>query len=335
MEQEALILVGISVAFAFASTIVLMPYLLKRLKRAGIVGVDVNKPEKPSIPEMGGLAALIGFSVAIMAISLFISKRIDNYDPALFVAIIGVFAIAGLIGAIDDIVGISRRKKLMYAMFACIPLIVCRAGSPEIMTPFYTFDLSSVYWLYLFVLIPIGITGAANALNMSAGYNGLESGTAVIISFFLLLVSLITGNEVAALIFSCLLGTAIVLYLFNKYPAKIFVGDIGTLGMGATIAAGCIMGNIEFYGFICVVPAFYELFATIYYGIKKVERRGACMNPIILSDGRLKPPKGAGKYTLAYSLLSKVPMREDKLVNKILIIYATCGMLVLGLTIFG
>jgi UDP-N-acetylglucosamine--dolichyl-phosphate N-acetylglucosaminephosphotransferase len=246
-----------------------------------------------------------------------------------------VFAIAGLIGAIDDIVGISRRKKLMYTIFACIPLIVCRAGSPEIVTPFYTFDLSSVYWLYLFVLIPIGITGAANALNMSAGYNGLESGAVVIISFFLLLVSLITGNEVAALIFSCLLGTAIVLYLFNKYPAKIFVGDLGTLGMGATIAAGCIIGNIEFYGFICVVPAFYELFATIYYSIKKVERRDACMNPVILSDGRLKPPKGAGKYTLAYSLLSKVPMREDKLVNKILILYATCGMLVLGLTILG
>ena len=335
MWQEALIFIGIAVASSFVITTAVMPYLLERLKEAGIVGVDVNKSEKPSIPEMGGLAALIGFSAAIL-ITLEVNRRLSSYfDPALLVTIIGVFAIASIIGVIDDLVGMSQRKKALYVMFASLPLIVYRCGIPEILTPFYDVDLSSVYWLYLLVLIPIGITGAANAINMCAGYNGLESGGVAIISFFLLLISVFRGNEVAGLIFSCLLGTAIALYMFSKYPAKIFIGDVGTLVMGATIAAGCIVGNIEFYGILCILPAFYELLATIYYDFKKVERRDACMSPMILDDGRLKPPKGAGKYTLAYLLLSKVPMREGKLVNMILFLYVICGMLALGLSLLG
>ena len=60
MWQDALIFTGISAAPPFAITTAVMPYLLKRLKEAGIAGDDVNKSGKPSIPEMGGLAALIG-----------------------------------------------------------------------------------------------------------------------------------------------------------------------------------------------------------------------------------------------------------------------------------
>ena len=176
MEQEALMLIGISVAVAFAVTIALMPYLLKKLEKLGIVGIDVNKLEKPLIPEMGGLAALIGFTVAILVIAAFVSKRIDNFELAPLIATIYVFEIACFIGVIDDFVAIGRKKKALFVAFASIPMIVYLCGTPEISTPCYNIDLSSVYWLYLFVVIPIGVTGAANAINMCAGYNGLEGG---------------------------------------------------------------------------------------------------------------------------------------------------------------
>ncbi|NYZ77916.1 hypothetical protein H0N96_00760, partial [Candidatus Micrarchaeota archaeon] len=69
------------------------------------------------------------------------------------------------------------------------------------------------------------------------------------------------------------------------------------------------------------IPAFYELAATIYYAFKRVWRRPACHNPVILKDGRLKPPKGAEHYTLFYYLLSKKPIREAGLVKTVYAIY--------------
>ncbi len=105
--------------------------------------------------------------------------------------------------------------------------------------------------------------------------------------------------------------------------------------MGATIAAGCIVGNIEFYGVLCILPAFYELVATVYYHFKKEERRDACMNPVITLDRKLEPPAGAEKYTLAFLLLSKKPMREAKLVSVMLFLYVLCGILAFGLSLLG
>ena len=327
----------IPIAVSFVITIVLLPRLLDRLKKGGITGVDVNKPDKPIIPEMGGLACLIGFSLTLL-IMLPIERVLDiDLGLMLLYTALPVFVIAALIGALDDLRGISRRKKAICLMLASIPLIITQAGNPIIFTPFYNFDFTSIPWFYWFIVVPIGVTGAANALNMQGGYNGLESGEVVIISFFLLIISYITEPSGAAvIIFGTLFGAALALYAFNKYPAKVFVGDVGTLGMGACIAAGVIIGDIEFYGFICILPAFYELFATIYYGhIKKIERRDACMNPEILKDGRLMPPNGAERYTLAYLLLGKRPMHEKKLVYTVLLLYAICGTIALGLSLAG
>ena len=312
---------------SFVITIAVMPLVIKKLKDAEITGIDVNKIEKPKIVEMGGLGAIFGVSVAFLIIAIVFGR-----NPIL--AVFGVLLIAAFIGIVDDVKGISRRMKAVYVAAASIPLIIVQPGLPVILLPFhYLIELSGIPFFYWLVLVPIGVTGAANALNMSAGYNGLESGEFAVISFFLLIISCITNpDSTATLVFSVLLGASIALFIFNKYPAKMFVGNVGTLGMGATIAAGVIIGNIEFFGILCILPAFYELFATIYYGnVKKIERRDACMNPVILKDNKLKPPKGSERFTLAYLLLSKKPMHEKKLVGVILSIYVICGALALGL----
>lgn len=323
---------------SLAVTLAVAPYLLNRLRKAKIVGIDVNKADKREIPEMGGLAAFIGFLFSLSVVLLVI-RAFSNLEPMVFtsiIAAIGVFAIASMIGIIDDLVGISRRKKAIYVMFASIPLIIGQCSDPMILLPFHShLDFTGVLILYWLIIVPVGITGVANAMNMCAGYNGLESGEITIISFFLLIISYLNGTEAAVLIFSGLLGASIGLFIFNKYPAKMFVGDVGTLGLGAVIGAGCIVGNIGFYGILCILPAFYELFATIYYGSRKMERRDACMNPIILDNGKLKPPRGAEKFTLSYLLLSKKPMHEAKLVNRVLSIYVLCGLLSLGLSLLG
>lgn len=312
---------------SFATTTAVAPLILRISNERGIVGVDVNKKEKPHIPEMGGISSIIGLFSSILILTILTNNKIMT----VLLAVLSVVAIASVIGAIDDIYEIRGWKKAMYVMLAGIPLIFFRIGTPEITTPFFNFSLPDFF--YFLFLVPIGITGCANALNMSGGYNGLESGEVAVISFFLFLISLLRSEFTAALIFSALLGSSFALFLFNKYPARMFVGDVGTLGMGAGIAAACIVGNIEFFGIICILPTFYELLATIYYGLKGIERRDACMNPVIMEDGRLKPPKGAEKFTFAYFILSKKPLREPELVNFILFIYAICGLFALCLNL--
>jgi len=166
-------------------------------------------------------------------------------------------------------------------------------------------------------------------MNMSAGYNGLESGQIAVVSLSLLGVGYLQGApEFALLIFGSLAGCALGLFAFNRYPARVFIGDIGTLGLGAAIGAGAILGHLEFYGIVAVAPAFYEAIATAYYGLRGANghRRQACHNPVILPDGKLRPAEGAARYTLANLILSKRPMTERGLVRTLLALYAAFGV---------
>lgn len=298
-----------------------------------MVGGDVNKPGRPEVPELGGIAAVFAFSISI-SLMVGVIKLLGNvYEPP-FLAVISVFFIASMIGLIDDVSKISQRMKAVALIFASFPLMLVHFGSEHIALPFRIF-IDVPYYVYWLVLIPVGITGGGNAVNMSAGYNGLESGQIVVItSFLLLIVALRNPTSYALPIFASLLGCSLALFHFNRYPARIFVGDIGTLGMGAAVAAGVIIGDIEFFGAIALLPAFYEIAATTYYIIVgNHDRREACHNPMIGPQGRLSPPQGSERYTLAYLLLSIKPMTERRLVAVILGLYAASGVIALVLSV--
>src|SRR5439155_543542 len=106
-------------------------------------------------------------------------------------------------------------------------------------------------------------------------------------------------------------------------PATIFIGDIGTLGLGAAVAAGVILGHIEFYGVIAIAPAFYEMIATAYFGLHGANgnRRKAYRNPVFLPNGEIAAPAGTKYYTLASWLLSRKPRTEKGLVRSILLLF--------------
>jgi len=321
---------------SFSIVLVTTPSLIKKMKEGGMVGRDINKKGKPEVPELGGIATLFAFSISL-SIVVGIKKLTNFTSEPPYLAAISVFFIASMIGLIDDISDIKQRVKAAAVLFASLPLLLVHYGDPIIQLPLnFEVNFSDYYLLYWLILVPIGVTGVANAMNMSAGYNGLESGQIAVISSFLILVAVLRGApEVSILIFVSLLGCSLGLYYFNRYPARIFVGDIGTLGMGAAIAAGVIIGHIEFFGAVAIAPAFYEAVATLYYGpIKKNgKRREACHNPVIHQDGTLSPPNGGERYSLAYFLLSKRPMTEKKLVNSILLLYGVSGAAALILSV--
>ncbi len=347
---QAADLVPPALAFLASLAVVLltMPPLIRKMREGGMVGHDVNKKGRPEVAELGGIAALFAFSVSLSLV-VGVEKLLgDLFEPP-YLAAISVFFIASMIGLIDDISNIKQRVKAIAVVFGSLPLVLVHfktgvdgLGTFNIGTNAFLelpfggmIDFRSVPLVYWMIFVPIGVTGVANAMNMSAGYNGLESGQIAVVSGVLLVVSAIRGTQESVLIFAALFGAALGLFWFNRYPARTFVGDIGTLGLGAAIAAGAIIGGLEFWALIAIAPAFYEGGATFYYNVlkKNGERRAACHNPRIAEDGTLSPPPGTEKYTLAYFLLGKRPMTEPRLVATLLSLYAICGAVAIALSL--
>ncbi|MDP2718142.1 MAG: hypothetical protein Q8P02_05335, partial [Candidatus Micrarchaeota archaeon] len=161
----------------------------------------------------------------------------------------------------------------------------------------------------------------------TAGYNGLEAGIGAVASFFLMVIAWQAHATAALVVLAALFGACLAFLFFNWHPAKVFPADIGTLVIGGALAVAVILGNMEKYGVILLIPAFYELFATAYYTAKKVERRSQCHNPRIRADLTLRPPPGAEKYSLAYRILSIRPMTEAALTATMLGLFAFSGIL--------
>jgi len=325
-----------------AITLIIIPPLMKKMRERGIVGLDWNKRDKVEIPELGGIAVLFAFPIGV-AIATGLMKLLGTFNSAPMLGVIGVLFISGMIGIIDDISNLPQRIKGLVVAFAALPLIMVASGSEIIHLPFglAPLDFSAsgqlvlMYWL---LVVPLAITGSANSMNMSAGYNGLESGQVMVISLSLMGAAFFAPPTIphidCILIFAALFGAAAGLNYFNGYPAMVFVGDVGTLSMGAVIGAGVIIGGIQLAGVVAIAPAFYEAFSTAYYSlIKKVNRKTAVQKPLMDDQGKLHPPKGAERYTLAFWVLSKRPMTERNLVRTILCIYGVFGLLAVLLTV--
>ncbi len=336
-QDMNLMLSGLSGLLAFVITFITTPKLMKKMKIRDMTGRDVNKKGDKKVPEMGGIAAIMGFAVAVTVV-IGIEKLISTVAPDVILAVLGTLFMTAFVGLVDDISVLSPKVKVALVTFAALPIMIVHMGSHRVNLPLglsFTFP----YHFYWLILVPFAITGAANAINLSAGANGLETGETAVISAFLLVIALIKHSSLSTLlIFSALLGAALALYYYNKFPAKTFVGDVGTLSMGALIAAGSIIGNIQLYGAILLIPVFVDvLFCevphTIIYRTKRADRTAVCKHPIIHEDGRLEVPKSARTYDIRCMIMSRGPISEKDLVRKILMFYGLCGVAALILAL--
>ncbi len=323
--------ISVLVALLLSSiiTFMLIPPIIKRMTERGITSTDRNKGERAEIPQLGGIAILFGFPIAI-SIAAGVMKLIGTYDAIPVLAAIGVLFIGGMFGIIDDISDLSARTKTFAVAFAALPLMLAKYGSPMIDLPFgASLDFGSVDLLFWLLLVPIAVTGVANAINLSAGYDGMVTSQVAVISMAMLTACVLSGSGIhATLIFASLFGCSVALNYYCGYPAVIFIGNVGTFSMGAAIAAGVVISGLELAGIVAIAPAFYEGFAAVYYMlIKKVNRKPAMASLAIDSKGRMHPPKGSEHYTLVYWILSKKPMNEKDLVRTITGIYIIFGVL--------
>ncbi len=256
---------GVSLAATLVSTMV----LIRLCARAGIVGRDLNKTGRPEIPEMGGLAIVAGFSAGVLftlgAVSFL--RLFPQVSMTMLLGVLSTVLLLSVIGVVDDLLGMRQWAKALLPLLAALPLIALRVGHSAVWIPF----LGKVnFWIfYPLVLVPLGVTGAANAINMLAGFNGLEVGMSLVAMGSLAVIAGMLGQMTSLVLLLCGLGALLGVLWFNWYPARIFVGDIGTLSMGAIIASACILGGFEVAGVIVIFPYFVDFCFKAATGFQK------------------------------------------------------------------
>ena len=241
-------LVSFTVSFAG------FPIIIPRLKRTGIVGKNMNSESKEEIPEMGGLMIAAGFGAGIV-FAIFLRTFFDLFLSVGLTSILAVLStvlIVVIIGVFDDLISMKQWIKAPIPVFAALPLMALKEGYSMMRIPFIGLIEFGIF--YPLILVPLGITGAANAVNMLAGFNGLEVGMGVVAIGSLSIIAYLIGETTSLIILIAILGALVATLYYNWYPAKILVGDVGTLSIGAVIACAVIVGNYETAGAIIIIP---------------------------------------------------------------------------------
>ncbi len=249
--MEHFLIFGLAGLTAMASSIIMTLYLIKRLQNTHMMGRDMNKVGKPMLPEMGGLAVVLSFTVSIN-ILLFL---LGNSSPLIYASLFAVLG-AAFVGIIDDIITVRQRTKALIPFLIAVPLGLVVENTTVFLPVIGYLDLG---WVMIFA-IPLGITSAANASNMLEGFNGLGTGMSLIISVTLIVISIMLNKWLSLIILVPLSGALFGFLIFNRYPAKIFPGDTLTLFSGAAIACAAIIANLKTVGALLFLPMIIEFF---------------------------------------------------------------------------
>ena len=222
---------------SFIITFLVIPRIIlfaKRFRLADKAGVRAS--HEGSVPIFGGVAIFIGI---IISLSLFL----DFYNMLfLIISLLIIF----FVGVIDDLLGLSPYKKLIGQIIAT--LIIIYFGEIQInnmhgVLLVHEIPLVISVLFTLFVVIVI-----TNGFNLIDGVDGLASGVGVISSFFFGVIALIMNQINMVIIAFSLMGSLMAFLRYNFHPAKIFMGDTGSLVVGMILSVLAI--NLIQYGFI-------------------------------------------------------------------------------------
>jgi UDP-N-acetylglucosamine--dolichyl-phosphate N-acetylglucosaminephosphotransferase len=223
-----------SAVASFVATFLFVPWLIRNLRGTSAVGRDINKPGGPKVPEMGGLAVIVGSCVGITLLVVFSpSETARVYYYAALTASLG----AGVVGVMDDAFNLRKRTKAIGPFLLALPLGVAALVSGN--TVMFGVSLG-------FLIVPVvatGVTSAANAANMLEGLNGLGSGLLIIMTATLIVLAHLLGSTGGSFLLFPLLGSLVAFLWYNRFPARVFPGDSMTLFGGATIAAAAIISS--------------------------------------------------------------------------------------------
>ena len=249
-----------AIIISFVIGVILCPIvipMLRKLKFGQNVRDDGPQTHlaKQGTPTMGGVAFLAAFVIT----SLFFLK--GNRDGA---AIMLMTLCYGLIGFLDDYIKVVKKRSLGLRAYQKLLLQLIVTGlfcsyimksgiGTAIYIPFTDgkmIDLQLIFIPFLFV----AVLGTVNGVNLTDGLDGLAGGVTLLVAAFFMIVAWAAGSTIAP-ICGAIVGGLMAFLIFNSYPAKVFMGDTGSLALGGFVASAA---------FILKMPIFIVIVGFIY-----------------------------------------------------------------------
>lgn len=255
------------VAFIISAVLekILIP-LLKKLKVGQSERYDGPRShlKKQGTPTMGGIVMIIALALFMIAFCIINKGNIDNIKIVLAVGLTSIGF--GLVGFIDDFKkvvlknteGLNPKLKMFglliiataYTMF----LLKFTNVGTGIKIPFTEIILNLPLWIYIPFTIFV-MLGTTNAVNLTDGVDGLNGSVSTIMMTALSIIAFKSGNEPLSMLSSVIAGSCIGFLIYNFHPARVFMGDTGSLFLGGVLASVAIyLSNPIILVIIAIIP---------------------------------------------------------------------------------
>lgn len=270
-----------SAVVAFGVALVLGPGtigFLQRLKLGQHVRSDLPKSHqsKAGTPTMGGVLIVLA-----VAASVLITLPLTNNNIMMLFATLGF----GLVGFLDDLIkimakrslGLRAREKLVgqFGVAILVALYASTRVGTDLIVPFWgqTIVLPVLVYVPFTTLV---LVGAANAVNITDGLDGLAAGTTAISSATLGIIFHVLGYADLSLFCGALVGACLGFSWFNAPPAQVFMGDTGSLALGAALATGAVLTKtsllLPIIGGLFVIETLSVILQVVYFKATKGRR---------------------------------------------------------------
>lgn len=243
-----------TILVSFLITVLLSPIFipfLRRLKFGQSIREEGPKShqKKTGTPTMGGIV----FLLAILVTTLVMTGKFTEVSEETYLLLFVTIGF-GLLGFLDDFIKIamkrnlgltSKQKFLGQVVISIIFYLICRQSdlSTAIGIPFTDYELD-FGWFYVVIVI-FWLVGFSNAVNLTDGLDGLVSGTSAIAFGAFAVLAWNQQNYEVALFCVAVVGAVLGFLVFNAHPAKVFMGDTGSLALGGALATVAILLKLE------------------------------------------------------------------------------------------
>lgn len=223
---------------SFIICMAFIPVLIKLSEKYNwFDAIDDRKIHTGEISRLAGVVVFYSMIIALIIGLILVQKysNIMTISTTRLISFLGAFFLVHTIGLIDDFKNIRPRYKFLVQIIAALIIIIPDKSFSLLHIPFINVTMNIGPFGYILTLI--WIIGACNAVNLIDGMDGLSGGITAIAALFLSIIAIIMGNYITAIIAFALFGSLIGFLVFNFPPAKIFMGDSGSLFLGFTLAS--------------------------------------------------------------------------------------------------
>lgn len=307
---------AVSAVAAFGAGVLFGMWWVPYQKRRGITSRDIYKGID-GVPRAGGLIALVAAAVGYGIISASVWAAV----PLLVVALA-----VGLMGLVDDLRGVHEYARVLFPLL--LAFVLARAVDVRLTIPAVGLFYGATGWLAV-LAIPV----MTNAFNMLDPVNGFLPAANVAVAASLAAVAAVRGQVDAVYLLMIHIAASLTLYLYNKYPAKTFNGNVGSYFLGASLSTLAVLYDLVPYLILAGLP-FVVNGALIIFSSGGIKAREKIARPTYLRDGVVHQDCSSPIISLVRVAVSDRPMGEYDVFKTLTVAVAASSALTAALAFF-